>query len=617
MSLLAEKDSFLSMASTESTPFQSPIEMTLRKHPAHTDIVTMEEVRLMSKTEFKKLEHDLRTEALFGTIFNIVPITNQMSNGINRLSRRLAALEERFLQSKLRPDTAISRTKVIEVGGKLGEDDGSEPDYDEMLLASPGRTSTFESRPEPYVIERSRCMHQRVILNVGGERHEVMWKTLNFLPKSRLGRLKSSKTHEEILEVCDSYSLVDNEYFFDRHPRSFKSILNFFRTHKLHVVDEMCVMAFGEDLEYWGIDEYYLESCCQQKFNTRREHIEDEMKKEANNLKKEDPEEWGDGRCVSYQRFLWDLMEKPHTSFAAKIVSVISITFIVVSTIGMTLNTMPSVADIDENGEPTDNAQLAMIEAVCITWFTIEYLLRLAGAPQKCAFIKGAMNIIDVLSIMPYFISIFLIESNANAESFDNIRRLVQVFRIGRILRVFKLARHSTGLQAFAYTLKNSFRELGLLCLFIAMGVLIFSSLCYFAEKDEEETAFTSIPASAWWALITMTTVGYGDLAPATLLGKIVGTCCAISGVLVMALPIPIIVNNFADFYNEQIKREKAAKRKEEREKKRKEEENPSKRGSLAPESQMGGIKSSSARTRASLTFQETSPVVALNHTST
>ncbi|CAB4060971.1 KCNB1 [Lepeophtheirus salmonis] len=319
----------------------------------------------------------------------------------------------------------------------------------------------------------------------------------------------------------------------------------------LHVVDEICVMAFSEDLDYWGIDEVYFESCCQNKFNARKDHVIEEMKKEARDIRNEDQEEWkGSNKCVNYQKFLWDLMEKPHTSLAAKIVSIISITFIIVSTVAMTLNTIPSN---DQHHDEHGN----------------HYLLRLAGAPAKWNFIKGAMNIIDVLAIMPYFVSVFLLESSGNVGSFDDVRRIVQVFRIMRILRIFKLARHSVGLQAIAYTLKNSYKELGLLVLFIAMGVLVFSSLCYFAEKERTGSKFSSIPATFWWALITMTTVGYGDMYPETTVGKLVGSCCAISGVLVMALPIPIIVNNFAEFYNNQIKKEKAQKRREARDKKR------------------------------------------------
>lgn len=81
----------------------------------------------------------------------------------------------------------------------------------------------------------------------------------------------------------------------------------------------MCVLAFSDDLEYWGVDELYLESCCQHKYHQRKEHVHEEMRKEAESLRQRDEEEFGEGECSHYQKILWDLLEKPTTSIAARV----------------------------------------------------------------------------------------------------------------------------------------------------------------------------------------------------------------------------------------------------------------------------------------------------------
>ena len=154
---------------------------------------------------------------------------------------------------------------------------------------------------------------------------------------------------------------------------------------------------------------------------------------------------------------------------------------------------------------------------------------------------------------------------------------LLEFISIVRILRLFKLTHHSPGLKILIHvstgaqnegswlrllkiliqTFRASANELGLLVFFLLIGLVVFASFVYHAERlhqfsggPTDDTGFTSIPLGLWWSIVTMTTVGYGDLAPRTYLGMLVGSVCALLGVLTLNLPVPIIVNNFGLFYS-------------------------------------------------------------------
>ena len=137
-----------------------------------------------------------------------------------------------------------------------------------------------DEEPDPVTISNHRASHPKVIINVGGIKHEVMWKMLEKRPLTRLGMLAKAKTHEDILNLVDAYSLTKNEFYFDRDPTTFNCVLDFYRTDRLHMIDELCILDFAEDLEFWKIKELNLEVCCIDKFNARRDHIISEVEKD-------------------------------------------------------------------------------------------------------------------------------------------------------------------------------------------------------------------------------------------------------------------------------------------------------------------------------------------------
>ena len=195
-----------------------------------------------------------------------------------------------------------------------------------------------------------------------------------------------------------------------------------------------------------------------------------------------------------------------------------------------------------------------MLEYICGVFFTLEFLLRIIFCPDKREFAKSWSTWIDFLAITPFYLK-FVVTNHDNA---------INALLVIRLLRLFRFFRLIYGLQVLSHTLKASSYELALLLTMLLIPVILFSSIVFFVEDhfDHKNTKFRSIPHSFWWSLITITTVGYGDMHPVTWLGKVVGSMCAICGVLIVALPVSIIGSNFSLFYTHAQARLKLPKKK-------------------------------------------------------
>ncbi|XP_065790167.1 potassium voltage-gated channel subfamily C member 2 isoform X2 [Muntiacus reevesi] len=466
--------------------------------------------------------------------------------------------------------------------------------------------------------------NERVILNVGGTRHETYRSTLKTLPGTRLALLAASEPQGDPLPPppparsppprppprspgpggcleggarnCsarggDHPAGGGREFFFDRHPGVFAYVLNYYRTGKLHCPADVCGPLFEEELAFWGIDETDVEPCCWMTYRQHRDAEEaldifeapdllggdpgDDEDLAAKRLGIEDAAGLGgpDGKSGRWRRLqprMWALFEDPYSSRAARFIAFASLFFILVSITTFCLETHEAFNIVKNKTESVTNGTsvvpqyeietdpaLTYVEGVCVVWFTFEFLVRIVFSPNKLEFVKNLLNIIDFVAILPFYLEVGL--SGLSSKAAKDVLGFLRVVRFVRILRIFKLTRHFVGLRVLGHTLRASTNEFLLLIIFLALGVLIFATMIYYAERvgaqpndpsASEHTQFKNIPIGFWWAVVTMTTLGYGDMYPQTWSGMLVGALCALAGVLTIAMPVPVIVNNFGMYYS-------------------------------------------------------------------
>jgi len=435
--------------------------------------------------------------------------------------------------------------------------------------------------------EDEDCCRIIITINVSGQIYETQLRTLQRFPETLLGHPDKRKRY---------YDPMKDQYFFDRNRPSFDAILHFYQSGgRLRRPLNVPVDVFADEIQFFQLgveamsiyqenEGYVFEADA---FSACGASLLNEKNKEVLPTNK-------------YQRAVWLLFEKSDSSTAARIVAIISISVIFLSIICFCLETVPDLNpqmkrmepdpepevfkcccgnDINSTAEPAvdvteqpDEPHFTtnpfwIVETVCICWFTVELVSRFLSSPEKKKFCFDCLNIIDLIAIIPYFVTTASLASAAaeDAPAATGQKGIslafIRVVRLVRVFRIFKLSRHSTGLQILGQTLKSSFRELGLLLFFVLIGVVLFSSAVYFAENTDSNTGkstyFKSIPDAFWWAIVTMTTVGYGDMHPVTVQGKVVGSVCALTGILCLALPVPVIVSNFMFFYQRDVANKK------------------------------------------------------------
>ncbi|ELU04649.1 hypothetical protein CAPTEDRAFT_73530, partial [Capitella teleta] len=376
---------------------------------------------------------------------------------------------------------------------------------------------------------------EEVRINVSGLIFETCMCVLEKYPETILGDPLKRKRY---------WDPDREEFFIDAHPPSFEAIFLFLQTGKIKKPYEVPRATFMENLEIFELGSEIMD-----KYKLSEGILVDDVL--------ELPEEEGTRRTV------WQTFESPSSSAAGRTLAFCSVFFVTLSMFLFCVETLPKYQGKSCREEhhfdfrtgntttyhvPNYHNEFFLLETVCVVFFTAEYFLRLYSCPNRRRFFKETMNNVDLCSIIPFYLDLLLalVTRRCNMGSNSGV---LKVTRILRALRIFKLSKHSRLLRVWMCALRASAKEFFVFLFFMIVAGVLFASLLYVAEQFNEKTQIKSIPEGIWWAIASMTTVGYGDVVPTSFWGKLAASACVVSGVIAVTLPTPIIVANFNRFY--------------------------------------------------------------------
>ena len=351
-------------------------------------------------------------------------------------------------------------------------------------------------------------VRERVYFNIRGKKYETYESTLSRFPQTLLGNKDQRNKY---------LNQRTGEYVLDCSTEIFDAVLFFYQSTTPRSKGILAKSSDTSEREF----ENYL-----QFFGLARPRPRSIKVKEN-----------------TFRGKLWDFLEKPHKSKFSLAWAYLSFLIICVSVATICIESVVKSAWF------RTKTVWFKLEIGYILFFTLEYVARLYGSPNRKAFLFSALGVIDFIAIAPFYSTLFGMIFDSDI-SFQSVA-IIRVLRLIQILRIIKLWRYSAGLRVLGKMLQSCIDQVISMSVLFLIGVIFSSTLIYLFEGTSGNSQFESIPYAMWYVIVTMTTVGCGDSMVLTPLGKLASVISIFIGTVVLFyLFRPIYLMNFSIYYS-------------------------------------------------------------------